>query len=32
MEIVLHELILDNKKELRIKLFEGLESLEMLEK
>jgi len=28
MEIVLHELILTNKKELRIKLLEGLEKLE----
>ena len=28
MEIVSHELILDNKKELKVKLFEGLEKLE----
>ena len=28
MELVSHELILDNKKELKVKLFEGLENLE----
>lgn len=28
MELVSHELILGNKKELKVKLFEGLENLE----
>ena len=31
MELVSHELILDNKKELKVKLLEGLENLETVE-